>query len=108
MELRVAAEPCVEGCIEQRDLPAGVALLLVAVEESLHALAVAELDDGEAGLLFEEATETGRTETGAACELREVVRVFIGEQQTRGALDRRMNAAYGDLAGTIEALPCMQ
>ena len=55
MELWVAAEACVEGGFEQRALPAGVAFELIAFEESLHALAVSERDDGEAGLLFEEA-----------------------------------------------------
>src|SRR5579862_2174976 len=57
MELRVAAEPCVERRVEQRTLEAAVAVTLVAVEESLHALAVAEFDDGKPGLLFEEAAE---------------------------------------------------
>lgn len=57
MELRVAAEASVECRLEQRASPAGVVLKFVAFEESLHALAVAERDDGEAGLLFEEAAE---------------------------------------------------
>jgi hypothetical protein len=58
MELRVAAESSVEGGVEQRDLPPRIAFPLVMVEESLHALAVAELDDGESSLLFKEAAET--------------------------------------------------
>lgn len=58
VELRIAAEACVEGGVEKCALPAGVALQFVAVEEALHALAVSELDDGETGLLFEEAAKT--------------------------------------------------
>ena len=57
MELWVAAKTSVKGGVEQCALAAGVALHLIAVKESLHALTVAELDEGEAGLLFEEAAE---------------------------------------------------
>lgn len=54
MELRVAAEACIESGIEKRTLSAGLSIQFVAIEESLHPLAVAELDDGEPRLLFEE------------------------------------------------------
>src|SRR6185437_16709763 len=108
MKLRVATEACVQRGVEQRVLPAGAVVRLVAVEESLHALAVAELDDGESCLLFEEAAEARWTETSTARELWKAIAAFLAQQQTRGAFDRRMQAACGDLAGTIEALPRVQ
>ena len=58
MELRVAAEACVERGVEQRGLLSGVVSKLETFEESLHALTVTELDDGKPCLLFEEATKT--------------------------------------------------
>ncbi len=108
MELRVAAEPSVECGIEQCDLPARIAFALVVLEESLHALAVAELDNRQPRLLFEEAAETRRTETGTTCELREVVAIFVADQQACRALDCGMHAACRHLAGAIETLPRVQ
>ena len=57
MELRVASETRIEGGFEQRALPPGIAFDLVAFEKSLHALAIAEINDREPRLLFEQAAE---------------------------------------------------
>ena len=108
MELRIAAEACIESSVKQGDLPAGVPLKLVPIEESLNALPVAELDDRNAGLLFEETTEARWTKTDSARELRKAVIAFIADQKARGVLDRRMHAAHGDLAGAIETFPRVQ
>lgn len=57
MELRVAAETCAESGVEQCALASGFALAFIVLEEALHALSVAEVDDGEPGLLLEEPAE---------------------------------------------------
>lgn len=58
VKLRVAAEASIERGFKQSALPAGAALKFITVEEPPHALAVAELDDGEPSLLFEKTAET--------------------------------------------------
>lgn len=60
MKLWIAAEACFEGGFDESWRVAGLALRFVLLEEALHALSVAKVDDGKACLLLEESAQARR------------------------------------------------
>lgn len=57
VKLRVAAESGGEGRLQQSGVVPRITPAFIPIEEALHALTIAELDDREPCLLFEEAAE---------------------------------------------------
>jgi hypothetical protein len=108
VELRIAAEAGVEGCLEKCALLSRTSVVLMAVEEALYALPIAKLDDRETGVLFEQPAQTRGAESAAVRELRKTVGILGSEQQADGTFDSRVHSARCDLARSLEALPGVQ
>ena len=74
MKLRIAAEACFEGSLQESGDASSFALRFVLLEEALHALSIAKVDDGETCLLLEQAAEARGAEACVVSEVVEVVR----------------------------------
>lgn len=72
MKLGIAAEACFKGGLKESGGVTGLAQHFILLEETLHALSIAELDDGETCLLLEQAAEARRAE---ACVVSQIVEV---------------------------------
>lgn len=73
MKLGIAAKPCFEGSFKKSGGVTSLALRFILIEEALHALPIAEVNDREACLLLEESAEARGTETYVVSEVVEIV-----------------------------------
>lgn len=104
VELCIAAEARFESGSEHgATLPGAVEL-----EEMLDAPAISELSDRKAGLLVKKTTQAGGTEPCAARELLERETFVAFADETRSALDGRMEVAHGNIRRALERLPRSQ
>lgn len=102
MELRVTSKSSLQ-CGGEHGLPLPRP---VDVEEPLHALSIAEIDEGKAGLLMEEAAQSCRAESGTPREDFEREGAVGVANQARGALHCRVHIAHGHAGSIPKRVPC--
>ena len=101
MELWIAAEASLERRVEH-----GPALpVAVEIEETLNALAIAEIDQGETCLLVKKPAEPACAEPSFTRNVRNRTIGSAVADKARGALHGGVNVLHGNSAGVLEAIP---
>lgn len=104
MKLRIAAEACFEGGIEQGMPPSVFANTL----KPLDALSVAHIHEVGPGLLLEEAAQPRRAETHSCGQLVQREPGAVAAKHACGTLYRRMQLVHRHARSSLETLPGLQ
>ncbi len=101
MELRIAAEASLERSVEH-----GSALpVAVQIEESLNTPAIAEVNEGEPGLLVKQSAQPACAKSGFTRDVRNWTIGRAVADEAGGTLDGGVNILNGNIAGVLEAIP---